>query len=84
GGQQQLVAVARALIARPRVILADEPTGALHTSQGEKIMDLLAELNAGGVSIIQVTHNQENAARGQRTVELLDGRLLSDATLADS
>jgi len=84
GGQQQLVAVARALIARPRVILADEPTGALHTSQGEKIMDLLAELNADGVSIIQVTHNREYAERGQRTVELLDGRLLSDATIGAS
>jgi len=84
GGQQQLVAVARALIARPRVILADEPTGALHTSQGEKIMDLLAELNADGVGIIQVTHNRDYAARGQRTVELLDGLFLSDATLADS
>ncbi|MBL37067.1 MAG: phosphonate ABC transporter ATP-binding protein [Xanthomonadales bacterium] len=82
GGQQQLVAVARALIARPRVILADEPTGALHTSQGDKIMDLLAELNADGVSIIQVTHNRENAKRGQRTVELLDGRFLSDATIS--
>jgi len=76
--------VARALIARPRVILADEPTGALHTSQGEKIMDLLAELNADGVGIIQVTHNRDYAARGQRTVELLDGLFLSDATLADS
>lgn len=84
GGQQQLVAVARALIARPRVILADEPTGALHSSQGEKIMDLLAELNAEGVSIIQVTHNREYAERGQRTVELLDGRFLSDATVVGS
>ncbi|MEX2498773.1 MAG: ABC transporter ATP-binding protein [Wenzhouxiangellaceae bacterium] len=77
GGQQQLVAVARALIARPSVILADEPTGALHSSQGEKIMDLLAELNTEGISIIQVTHNREYAKRGQRTVELLDGRILS-------
>lgn len=84
GGQQQLVAVARALIARPRLILADEPTGALHTSQGDKIMDLLVELNADGVSIIQVTHNRENAKRGQRTVELLDGRFLSDATIGMS
>ena len=73
--------MARALIARPRLILADEPTGALHTSQGDKIMDLLVELNADGLSIIQVTHNRENAKRGQRTVELLDGRFLSDATI---
>lgn len=84
GGQQQMVAVARALIARPSVILADEPTGALHSTQGEKIMDLLAELNTEGVSIIQVTHNRENAARGQRTIELLDGRLQSDATVVVS
>ena len=84
GGQQQLIAVARALIARPRVILADEPTGALHTSQGEKIMDLLTELNADGVSIIQVTHNRDNAARGHRTVELMDGRIQSNATVGAS
>lgn len=73
GGQQQLVAVARAVIARPSMILADEPTGALHSSQGEVIMDLLAELNDEGITIVQVTHNEEYAARGNRTIQLFDG-----------
>ena len=76
GGQQQLVAVARALIARPRVILADEPTGALHSSQGEMIMELLAELNGQGITIVQVTHNETFAERGNRVVHLHDGRLV--------
>ena len=73
GGQQQLVAVARAVIARPKVLLADEPTGALHSTQGKMIMDLLGELHREGMTIVQVTHNPENAARGQRVVELADG-----------
>ena len=73
GGQQQLVAVARATITRPRVLLADEPTGALHTSQGEMIMALLEELHQDGATILMVTHNQANAARAQRRVNLLDG-----------
>lgn len=73
GGQQQLVAVARAVIARPKVLLADEPTGALHSSQGKMIMDLLVQINREGTTIVQVTHNAENAARGQRVVELADG-----------
>jgi ABC-type lipoprotein export system ATPase subunit len=73
GGQQQLVAVARAVIARPKVLLADEPTGALHSTQGKLIMDLLGELHREGMTIVQVTHNPENAARGQRVVELADG-----------
>jgi ABC-type lipoprotein export system ATPase subunit len=73
GGQQQLVAVARAVIARPKVLLADEPTGALHSSQGKMIMDLLVQINREGTTIVQVTHNAENAARGQRGVELADG-----------
>lgn len=75
GGQQQLVAVARAVITRPKVLLADEPTGALHASQGAMIMDLLGELHRDGATIVQVTHNPENAARGQRTVHLRDGWL---------
>lgn len=75
GGQQQLVAVARAVIARPRLLLADEPTGALHSSQGDMIMDLLAELNRDGATIVQVTHNPQYAARAGRTVELFDGWL---------
>lgn len=73
GGQQQLVAVARAVITRPRLLLADEPTGALHSSQGDMIMDLLSELNREGTTIVQVTHNGQYAARAQRTVELFDG-----------
>lgn len=75
GGQQQLVAVARAVIGNPRLILADEPTGALHSSQGKMIMDLLKELNTEGATIIQVTHNENNAAYGDRIVQLFDGWL---------
>jgi ABC-type lipoprotein export system ATPase subunit len=73
GGQQQLVAVARAVIAQPKVLLADEPTGALHSSQGKMIMDLLCDLHRDGMTVVQVTHNPDNAARGQRVVELADG-----------
>lgn len=79
GGQQQLVAVARAVIAQPSLILADEPTGALHSSQGEMIMELLSELNEDGITIVQVTHNEEYAGRGNRTVELFDGWLKETA-----
>ena len=76
GGQQQLVAVARALIIEPRLILADEPTGNLHSSQGDMIMDLLKRLHRDeGVTIIQVTHNEDYARYGQRIIELLDGRI---------
>jgi putative ABC transport system ATP-binding protein len=75
GGQQQLVAVARAVITRPSLLLADEPTGALHSSQGQSIMDLLKELNGQGMTIVQVTHSDANARCGQRTVELFDGWL---------
>lgn len=81
GGQQQLVAVARAVITRPRLLLADEPTGALHSSQGDMIMDLLAELSREGTTIVQVTHNPQYAARAHRTVELFDG-WLKDAAVA--
>jgi len=75
GGQQQLVAVARAVITRPSLLLADEPTGALHSSQGTMIMDLLKELNGQGTTIVQVTHSETNAAYGHRVVELRDGWL---------
>jgi ABC-type lipoprotein export system ATPase subunit len=75
GGQQQLVAVARAVIARPRLLLADEPTGNLHSSQGEEIMDLFQRLNREGTTIVQVTHSAAHAARGTRVVELKDGWL---------
>ena len=73
GGQQQLVAVARAVIAEPKMILADEPTGSLHSSQGRMIMDLLAQLNKEGTTIIQVTHNESYAAYGNRIIQLRDG-----------
>lgn len=73
GGQQQLVAVARATITRPKVLLADEPTGALHSSQGQLIMDLLDELHRDGATILMVTHSVDNAARAQRRIGLRDG-----------
>jgi putative ABC transport system ATP-binding protein len=74
GGQQQLVGIARALACKPKVILADEPTGNLNSKQGEEIMDLFKELNEqDGVTIIQVTHSEKNAAYGSRIVHLLDG-----------
>jgi len=73
GGQQQLVAVARAVIASPKLLLADEPTGNLHSSQGKEIMELFKTLNAQGTTIIQVTHSEVNAAYGNRVVNLLDG-----------
>lgn len=73
GGQQQLVAVARAVIAEPTLILADEPTGSLHSSQGRMIMDLLRQLNEEGTTIVQVTHNEEYAGYGNRIVHLRDG-----------
>ncbi len=73
GGQQQLVAVARAVITHPKLLLADEPTGALHSSQARMIMDLLHELNRSGMTIVQVTHNEAFAAEAQRTVRLFDG-----------
>lgn len=75
GGQQQMVAVARAAVAQPRLLLADEPTGALHSSQGELIMDLLAELNRAGTTVVQVTHNPDYAARAGRILQMRDGRL---------
>ncbi len=73
GGQQQLVAVARAVITNPKLILADEPTGNLHTTQGREIMELFKRLNAEGTTIIQVTHSEANAAYGNRIINLLDG-----------
>jgi len=74
GGQQQLVGVARALIGKPKLILADEPTGNLNSQQGEEIMELFKQLNQEGVTIVQVTHSENNAAYGSRIINLLDGR----------
>ena len=73
GGQQQLVSIARAMIANPKVILADEPTGNLHSSQGQEIMEMFKTLNAKGTTIIQVTHSDVNAAYGNRIIQLRDG-----------
>jgi ABC-type lipoprotein export system ATPase subunit len=73
GGQQQLVAVARSVIHKPALLLADEPTGNLHSSQGREIMELFKQLNAGGTTIVQVTHSETNAAYGNRIVQLKDG-----------
>jgi ABC-type lipoprotein export system ATPase subunit len=73
GGQQQLVAIARAVIAKPKLILADEPTGNLHTDQGKEIMELLKKLNEKGTTIVQVTHSNENAKYGKRIIKLQDG-----------
>jgi putative ABC transport system ATP-binding protein len=75
GGQQQLVGIARALIVKPKLILADEPTGNLNSKQGEEIMDIFRELNREGVTIVQVTHSEKNAAYGSRIIHLLDGRI---------
>src|SRR6266576_2863162 len=73
GGQQQLVGVARAIISSPKLILADEPTGNLHSSQGEQIMELFRRLNEEGVTIVQVTHSEKNASYGKRIIQLRDG-----------
>ena len=75
GGQQQLVGIARALIAKPKLLLADEPTGNLNSKQGEEIMDLFKQLNKEGVTIIQVTHSEKNAGYGSHIINLLDGRI---------
>ena len=79
GGQQQLVGIIRALITKPQLILADEPTGNLNSAQGEEIMQLFQKLNREeGVTIIQVTHSEKNATYGQKVVELLDGRVVQN------
>ena len=76
GGQQQKVAVARAIIINPKLILADEPTGNLNTKEGTEVMDLLKELNESGTTIIQVTHSEKNASYGRRIINLVDGWIL--------
>ncbi len=76
GGQQQLVGIARALVTKPKLILADEPTGNLNSKQGEDIMAIFSQLHQEGVTIIQVTHSEKNAAYGTRIINLLDGRIV--------
>ncbi len=78
GGQQQLVGVARAVIASPKIILADEPTGNLHTSQGKEIMELFKRLNNEGTTIVQVTHSEVNASYGNRVIQLQDGWMVNE------
>ena len=78
GGQQQLVGVARALIARPKLLLADEPTGNLHSDQGREIMRLFKSLNEAGTTIVQVTHSEENATYGNRIIRLRDGWIVDE------
>ncbi len=78
GGQQQLVGVARAIIGQPKLLLADEPTGNLHSEQGEEIMEIFKKLNQEGMTIIQVTHSEKNAEYGSRTIQLVDGAIATD------
>jgi len=78
GGQQQIVGVERALISNPKLLLADEPTGNLHSSQGEEIMNLFKKLNADGTTIVQVTHSEKNAGYGNRIIQLRDGWIMKE------
>ncbi|MGB6159182.1 MAG: ABC transporter ATP-binding protein, partial [Acidobacteriaceae bacterium] len=80
GGQQQLVGVARAVIHKPALLLADEPTGNLHSSQAKEIMELFKELNQQGTTIVQVTHSEVNAGYGSRVIELRDGWMTADSS----
>ncbi len=80
GGQEQLVGIARAVIHKPALLLADEPTGNLHSSQAKEIMELFRDLNQQGTTIVQVTHSEANATYGSRTVQLRDGWMVSDTS----
>lgn len=82
GGQQQLVGVARAVIQHPKLILADEPTGNLHSAQGEEIMELFKKLNEAGTTIVQVTHSERNASYGNRIIQLKDGWMVGETATA--
>ena len=80
GGQQQLVGIARALIANPKLLLADEPTGNLHSNQAREIMETFKKLNDEGVTIVQVTHSEKNAEYGNRVIEIVDGWINNPVT----
>jgi ABC-type lipoprotein export system ATPase subunit len=84
GGQQQLVGIARAIIGKPKLLLADEPTGNLHSSQGKMIMELLGQLNEEGITIIQVTHNEEFARYGKRIIRIEDGQVREDVKCTET
>lgn len=81
GGQQQLVGIARAIAGKPRLLLADEPTGNLHSAQAKEIMQVFKELNAEGTTIVQATHARENADYGNRLIEMVDGKIINDISL---
>jgi len=83
GGQQQLVGIARAVIHKPALLLADEPTGNLHSTQAKEIMELFRDLNQQGTTIVQVTHSEVNASYGSRTIQLRDGWMVADTANAD-
>jgi putative ABC transport system ATP-binding protein len=82
GGQQQRVAIARAIVGNPKLILADEPTGNLDSPNGQQVMDILADLNAEGATIVMVTHSASHASRARRRVDMLDGRIVASAASA--
>lgn len=84
GGQQQLVGIARAIVGQPKLLLADEPTGNLHSDQGKQIMDIFKTLNEEGITIIQVTHSEENARCGKRILRVMDGAVTSDEQVVAS
>src|SRR5260221_3929842 len=78
GGQQQLVGIARAIVGQHKLLLADEPTRNLHSEQGKHIMDIFEQLNSEGITIIQVTHSEENAQRRKRVIRIADGAVVTD------
>ena len=84
GGQQQLVGIARAIVGQPRLLLADEPTGNLHSDQGKQIMNIFKTLNEEGITIIQVTHSEENARYGKRILRIVDGAVQSDRKIEET
>ncbi len=84
GGQQQLVGIARAIVGQPKLLLADEPTGNLHSEQGDEIMQIFQKLNSEGMTILQVTHSERCAGYGKRTIRLVDGQVVSDKAVSST